>query len=105
VLSRLRSQPRHREASCPSCGASPVVGYYWVCDECQTRFDTLRTRAQCAGCGKQFPVTQCPECFPELPIGKWFIDSPRESSPLSFRADASTPPGYEQTSGGHTADM
>ena len=81
ILSRVLSGPHRREAACPSCGASPVIGNYWVCDECRTRFDTFRTRAQCPGCGKLFPVTHCPVCFQAHPVGKWFVAPPREDSP------------------------
>jgi Zn-dependent protease len=81
MLSRLLSQPRRREAVCPSCGTSPLVGSYWTCDECRTRFDLFRNRGQCPGCGKLFSVTQCPECFQEHGIGKWFVAPAREGSP------------------------
>lgn len=105
ILSRVLSGPRRRDAACPSCGTSPGVGNYWVCDECQTRFDTFHTRAQCPGCGKLFPRTHCPVCFQAHPIGKWFIAPPHKDSSPYVRTGAPTPPGYEQTSGGHTADM
>jgi Zn-dependent protease len=93
MLSRLLRVPRRREAVCPSCGSSPLVGNYWTCDECRTRFDLFRNRGQCTGCGKLFAVTQCPECFQEHPIAKWFIAPPREDSPTYARVDAPTPPG------------
>jgi Zn-dependent protease len=82
MLSRILSGPRRQEAVCPSCGSSPLVGPFWTCDECRTRFDTFRHRAQCPGCGKLFSVTRCPECFQDHPIGEWFTDSlPSEDSP------------------------
>ena len=95
ALSRVQSRPRRSEAVCPSCGMSPPVGAFWVCDECQTRFDTFRHRGQCPGCGKLFPRTNCPECYQGHPIEQWFATPP----------SAAAPPRYEQTSGGHTADM
>jgi Zn-dependent protease len=93
MLSRLLRGPRRREAACPSCGVSPLVGNYWTCDRDGMRFDLFRHRGQCPGCGKMFAVTQCPECFQEHPVEEWFIASPREDSPPYVRADAPTPPG------------
>jgi Zn-dependent protease len=72
MLTRILSGPRHREAACPSCGESPLIGNYWVCNECGTRFDTFKHHAQCPGCGKLFYMTRCPECYKEHPIEHWF---------------------------------
>ena len=52
LLARLENAPRHEEAECPSCKTSPVMGKFWACDQCQTRFDTFRHGAVCPGCGK-----------------------------------------------------
>jgi Zn-dependent protease len=73
LLARILSGPRHEEAACPSCGVSPLVGNYWTCDECGTRFDTFQCRGQCPGCGQLFRVTKCPECYKQNPIGQWFV--------------------------------
>lgn len=75
LLSRILSGPRHREAACPSCGTSPLVGKFWVCDECGERFDTFTHHAQCPGCGKLFYVTRCPDCYKQHPIEHW-LDAP-----------------------------
>jgi Zn-dependent protease len=82
VLSRVLRGPRRQEAACPSCGVSPLIGNYWTCDECGTRFDTFGCRAQCPGCGKLFRVTRCPECYKQYPIGDWFAAAaPHEDYP------------------------
>lgn len=83
ALSRILSGPRRQEAACPSCGVAPLVGNYWTCDECGTRFDTFHCRAQCPGCGKLFRVTRCPECYRQFPIGEWFA----AAAPHDDRAD------------------
>jgi Zn-dependent protease len=82
VLARVLNGPRRAEAACPSCGVSPLVGNFWVCDECGTRFDIFHCRAQCPGCGKLFRTTRCPECYKECPIGEWFVvAAPHADSP------------------------
>jgi Zn-dependent protease len=72
LLSRILSGPRHTEAACPSCGAAPLVGKFWRCDECGTAFDTFEHRARCSNCSKLFKVTRCPECYKQHPIEEWF---------------------------------
>ncbi len=82
VLSRVLSGPRHPDAACPSCGTPPLVGNYWVCDECGERFDTFKHRAQCPGCGKLFRITRCPDCYKQHPIDEWFASPlPTDDSP------------------------
>jgi Zn-dependent protease len=72
LLSRILSGPRHEDAACPSCGVAPLMGNYWTCHECGTRFDTFKHQAQCPGCGQLFRVTKCPECYKQHPIALWF---------------------------------
>ena len=82
ALTHILSGPRRQEAACPSCGVSPLIGNYWTCDECGTRFDTFHCRAQCPGCGKLFRVTRCPECYKQYPIDEWFaVAAPRDDYP------------------------
>jgi Zn-dependent protease len=76
LLTRILSGPRHREAACPSCGVAPLMGNYWTCHECGTRFDTFKHHAQCPGCGQLFRTTKCPECYKEHPIAQWFAAAP-----------------------------
>jgi Zn-dependent protease len=79
LLSRILSGPRHKDAVCPSCGASPLVGRYWTCDECHSPFDTFEQHARCPACGKTFDMTRCPECYKKHPIADWFAHPlPRE---------------------------
>jgi len=45
--------------SCPKCGWEPSEGDIWVCDVCQTRWNTFKTHGKCPGCGKVFIDTAC----------------------------------------------
>jgi Zn-dependent protease len=71
LLALLENAPRHRDARCPSCDAHPLEGPFWQCDECHARFDTFTYQAQCPGCGKQYPLTACPECLAAHPFWAW----------------------------------
>jgi len=91
ALARILSGPRRAEAACPSCGVSPLIGKYWTCDECGTRFDTFHCRAQCPGCGKLFRMTRCPECYKQYSIGEWFAEA-APAEPRPSESGASTAP-------------
>ncbi len=63
--------PRHLDVVCPGCAAHPVMGPYWRCTECDSRFDTFEYAAMCPGCGFEAPDTQCPECRRRFPWRSW----------------------------------
>jgi Zn-dependent protease len=75
VLAALEKAPRHEDAVCPSCGVHPLVGNYWACDQCHSRFDTFRYDAVCPFCRKVFPTTTCLECRRANPIDAWFEEA------------------------------
>lgn len=50
LLARLDKAPRRFGFACPSCGAMPLIGAYWLCNHCQTPFDTFATQAVCPKC-------------------------------------------------------
>jgi Zn-dependent protease len=83
LLARLENAPRHEDAACPSCKTSPVMGKFWLCDQCETRFDTFRHGAMCPSCGKQFAETGCPSCGARHPLAEWFQSV--EAAPLDGR--------------------
>jgi Zn-dependent protease len=71
ALAAYLAAPRHKTAACPSCGAAPIMGPYWVCDLCHERFDTFEHRAVCPRCAKNFPKTICVECRQSHPMAEW----------------------------------
>lgn len=85
ALSRMLDAPRHAECACPSCGAAPPSGEYWLCGKCHTRFDTFAERGVCPGCGGNFKETQCPACHARHSIDQWLwatpATDPRTASP------------------------
>ncbi len=44
---------------CPKCGWEPDESCIWVCDVCNTKWNTFETRGQCPGCSKVFIDTAC----------------------------------------------
>src|SRR5579862_911730 len=81
-MMRIMNIPRHHDASCPACGAHPIRGGHWVCDECRFRFDTFETLAECPKCYKRFPETLCIECGGKHSIIAWFPRYTPSSQPL-----------------------
>lgn len=77
AMAKADKMPRHTGFVCPGCGESPLVGDYWECNRCQTRFDTFKNNATCPKCGTLFLTTLCPECGTSNPAVKWKRSSPR----------------------------
>jgi Zn-dependent protease len=71
-LARMADAPRHQDAACPNCEFQPLVGEFWGCGRCGTRFDTFTHRGVCPGCGQRYEQTACPECLKSHPIEEWF---------------------------------
>jgi Zn-dependent protease len=72
VQIRKRENAPHRQGfACPSCGKPPLVGEFWKCSNCQTKFDTFATNATCPGCGKQYNITSCGECGARSQFVNW----------------------------------
>jgi hypothetical protein len=71
ALAAYLAAPRRKDAACPSCGAAPIKGPYWVCDLCHERFDTFEHRAVCPRCAKNCQQTICVECRQSFPMVEW----------------------------------
>jgi hypothetical protein len=71
ALLRLSKLPRHPEYNCPSCKASPPLGEYWRCSNCQKSFDTFQSQAVCPPCSTQFATTGCLDCGRAHPMREW----------------------------------
>jgi hypothetical protein len=84
--------PTHWDCACPRCYQAPPRGRHWVCDECETRFDTFETRGKCPGCGAWFLDTACPHCHESNHIDRWFLHRPDVGrvEPTSWQ-DVNTP--------------
>jgi Zn-dependent protease len=91
----IQSLPRHPEAACPSCGSNPPAGPYWVCEHCETRFDTFVSRGACPACGAWYHDTTCPDCNQTHHIGRWFPPVPGEPVPPEQAALANSDPAGE----------
>lgn len=72
LLARLLSSPRRPEASCPSCKSAPLIGNYWTCTECRSRFDLFAHRGRCPECGQLYRAMKCPDCYQEHLLDDWF---------------------------------
>jgi Zn-dependent protease len=71
VLSLLERSPRRVGVACPSCHKGPPGGGWWVCQRCQSPFDTFETGAVCPFCRTAFESTRCPDCGAAHPISAW----------------------------------
>jgi Zn-dependent protease len=75
-LEKRMTAPRRTGWACPACGQAPLIGAWWGCSECGTRFDTFETRGSCPNCGRHFAETGCPECQAHHSLPEWEISAP-----------------------------
>jgi Zn-dependent protease len=75
ALSRLAKLPRRDGFSCPSCQSAPLLGAFWKCSKCQTRYDTFVSQATCPQCGAREPMTQCADCGRFHPVSEWSVSA------------------------------
>jgi Zn-dependent protease len=74
VAKRMVAQekiPRRIGLKCPSCKASPPIGPFWGCANCQQNFDTFETSGRCPHCGAQYGVTTCLDCRRSAAQQEW----------------------------------
>lgn len=55
-------RPRHEAFRCPACQASPALGEYWVCPQCQQTFDLFGSDLKCPRCMSAPAAIPCPHC-------------------------------------------
>jgi Zn-dependent protease len=91
----IQSLPRNPDAQCPSCGTHPPSGAFWVCSECQTRFDTFATQGTCPACGGWYLDTACPDCGKISHISRWFREQPHAAAGEALGAARDEPPPYQ----------
>ena len=72
-LSQILAMPRRPGLACPSCGASPRIGEFWLCPQCHKPLDTFEHNAACPDCAGVFPQTACPDCHVQSPMVNWAV--------------------------------
>lgn len=72
ILLDFANASRRRDLACPSCGAPPPQGHYWICNRCRDRFDMFAAPTLCPSCGQMFAEAMCPECHRSTPVAEWF---------------------------------
>jgi Zn-dependent protease len=72
----IEELPKHEDCACPRCMQAPPRGRHWVCDECETRFDTFQTQGKCPACGAWYLNTTCPHCHDTHHIDRWYLHRP-----------------------------
>jgi len=75
-LARVARLPRRDGFKCPSCGAAPPIGAWWVCGRCGKAFDTFETLAVCPHCAAQFSGTRCLDCGEMHAVDAWRVPPP-----------------------------
>jgi Zn-dependent protease len=85
---RVEKLPRHTGVACPGCGQPPPCGTFWVCEHCQTRFDTFDTRGKCPACGAWYLDTTCPYCHAQHHIDQWYPSPRPERAPTPAPLDS-----------------
>jgi Zn-dependent protease/ribosomal protein S27AE len=90
-LAAMLKAPRHKNAFCPGCGDAPIMGNFWTCDQCGTRFDIFDHQGICPGCDRYFSATACPNCGQQNPLAEWYPRKPE--IPPSAVDPASSPLG------------
>jgi hypothetical protein len=80
----------NESVSCPNCGWEPRETDLWICDVCNTKWNTFETHAKCPGCGKIFADTQCKRssggCGQMSPHADWYKSTnlKSQSQPKKF---------------------
>lgn len=71
ALLRLAKLPHRGGFACPSCQASPPIGYLWTCGACRTMFDIFETQGSCPYCATPFASIRCLECGQAHSLPEW----------------------------------
>ncbi|MFO0959696.1 MAG: site-2 protease family protein [Isosphaeraceae bacterium] len=86
ILGRLASLERRQGPPCPSCGANPPKGPFWLCLRCRTPVDRYEPATACIDGHDHAVLAACPDCrwlpVPE-PAGTKPAQAPRDADPLA----------------------
>jgi uncharacterized protein (TIGR03067 family) len=96
-LRRMLKAPRRQELACPSCGAAPPRGKFWICQKCWTVLDPFATEGACPTCGQRQMVVLCPVCGRSLPPEQWWPEAPPvavtpQPAPIPLPAEIASQP-------------
>ena len=58
---------------CPACDSAAPVGDHWMCDSCDTNWNTFDTQGVCPTCNKQYLNTSCPTCGKSSLHEQWYL--------------------------------
>jgi hypothetical protein len=75
-LRRRELLPRRTSLKCPTCGASPPIGQFWVCPGCKGRFDAFEFPIECPACHRPLRNITCPDCGAGAPLAAWGAAAP-----------------------------
>jgi Zn-dependent protease len=75
-MRRRQNIPMRAGFACPSCGAAPPMGPFWVCSNCQSRFDIFENAGRCPACGTTFQSNTCMACGARSPLAAWVREMP-----------------------------
>ncbi len=67
-LRRLEALPRRHGTHCPICGESPVLGKFWLCEQCRQPLDLFENQGICPSCGRLADGAPCPHCGRTSPL-------------------------------------
>jgi Zn-dependent protease len=72
-IRQIELLPRRPGLRCPSCGASPPIGRFWVCPQCHGRFDAFEYPTECPYCHAPHRTNTCPDCGAAAPPAAWGV--------------------------------
>ncbi len=67
-LRRMEALPRRPGTHCPICGEAPVLGKYWLCEQCRQPLDMFENHGICPSCGHLAEGAACPHCGRTSPL-------------------------------------
>jgi DNA-directed RNA polymerase subunit RPC12/RpoP len=67
---------RRTDLACPHCGASPPIGEFWKCGQCNSQFDAFERLGECPNCNIRFGDLACTDCGKTGAVNAWIIEEP-----------------------------
>ncbi len=67
-LRRMEALPRRHGTHCPHCREEPVLGKFWLCEQCRQPLDLFENQGICPSCGRLADGAPCPHCGRTSPL-------------------------------------